>query len=79
YERHACASCHEAERAAPGVVSVPLHDLSTRYDIDALAASFESPTPPMPVFDLDASERRALAVYLLSRETAEPGRPGDAR
>ena len=64
-EAHACAGCHDPERAEPGVVAVPLADLRSRYDIDALAAFLASPTPPMPVIPFDAQERRDLAIHLL--------------
>ena len=64
WQRHRCASCHEAAAAAPGVVVVPLRDLAARYSIETLAALLATPTPPMPVFPLEAPERRSLAVYL---------------
>ena len=50
YERFACADCHEPERAAEGVVAVPLTELEQRYDADSLAAFLEHPAPAMPVF-----------------------------
>jgi glucose/arabinose dehydrogenase len=64
-EAHACAGCHDPERAEPGVVAVPLANLGSRYDIDALAAFLAAPTPPMPMAPLDAAERRDLAIHLL--------------
>ncbi len=64
-ETHACARCHDPARAAEGVVAVPLANLRTRYDIESLADFFEAPTPPMPVFPLEADERRDLAIHLL--------------
>ena len=64
WQRHRCAGCHEAAAAAPGVVVVPLRDLAARHSIETLAALLATPTPPMPVFPLEAPERRALAVYL---------------
>ena len=65
WERDRCAGCHEAAAAAPGVVVVALRDLAARHSIETLAALLATPTPPMPVFALEAPERRALAVYLL--------------
>ena len=65
WERHRCAGCHEPAAAEPGVVAVPLRELRARHSIESLADFLATPTPPMPVFALDAQERRALAVYLL--------------
>ncbi len=65
WERHRCASCHDAAAADPGVVAVPLRNLPARHSIESLEAFLATPTPPMPVFALAAQERRALAVYLL--------------
>jgi glucose/arabinose dehydrogenase len=64
-EAHPCAGCHDPARAEPGVVVAPLSKLTTRYDIDGLAAFLATPTPPMPVYPLDAKERRDLAIHLL--------------
>jgi glucose/arabinose dehydrogenase len=68
YEAHACAGCHEPERAAPGVVAVPLAGVAARHTLDSLAALLAAPTPPMPLVELSAAERRDLAVYLLQQE-----------
>lgn len=65
YEKFACAGCHEAERAQPGVVPVLLTGLTQRYDLPGLSALFLAPTPPMPVFSLSEAERRDLTVHLL--------------
>jgi cytochrome c5 len=67
YEANACYTCHEPERAAPGVVPKPLRNLRARYDVDGLAAFFVAPTPPMPAFPLSESQRRDLAIFLLDR------------
>ncbi|MCZ6785198.1 MAG: PQQ-dependent sugar dehydrogenase [Proteobacteria bacterium] len=67
YTEHDCASCHDAGRAAPGVLPVPLSDLSARYDVGELASFLAAPTPPMPAFPLSEQERRDLAVDLLER------------
>jgi glucose/arabinose dehydrogenase len=70
YEEHRCARCHEAERADPGVVPVPLDALRLlgRYDLPSLADYLLTPTPPMPAFALAGRERRDLAVFLLEAE-----------
>jgi glucose/arabinose dehydrogenase len=66
YEEHACASCHDAARAAEGVVPVPLAGTAATYDVEALTAFFLAPTPPMPAFPLSPDERQDLAVHVLS-------------
>jgi len=72
WEQHRCAGCHEAGAAESGVVVVPLQDLAARHSIDTLTALLATPTPPMPVFALEAQERRALAVYLLASQRPIP-------
>jgi glucose/arabinose dehydrogenase len=67
FEAHRCARCHVPERAEPGVVPMPLAGLARRYDLAGLSAFLAAPTPPMPPVAADASERRDLAVFLLSR------------
>ena len=67
YEQHTCARCHEAERATPGVVPVELAALSDRYTRASLSAYLAAPTPPMPLVELDESERLDLAVFLLGQ------------
>jgi glucose/arabinose dehydrogenase len=72
WEQHRCAGCHEAGAAEPGVVVVPLTDLAARHSIDSLTALLATPTPPMPVYALEAQERRALAVHLLASQRPTP-------
>jgi glucose/arabinose dehydrogenase len=67
YRNYACASCHEPERAPPGVVPVPLARLGARYDLAGLARYLAAPNPPMPAFELSEAQRRVLAVLLLQR------------
>ncbi len=67
YESHACARCHEAAAAEPGVVPVPLRGLASRYAEGELESYLAAPTPPMPAFPLSDEERRALALHLLAR------------
>ncbi len=66
YGAHACAGCHDPAQALEGVVPSPLEGLARRYDVPALSALLETPTPPMPVAPLSPEERRDLSVYLLS-------------
>src|SRR5262249_37912163 len=61
-----CASCHVAGQAAPGAYK-PLEHLTARYSVDSLASFLRTPQPPMPVFPLDDTQRRDLAVYLLKQ------------
>jgi cytochrome c553 len=67
WERYACAACHDAKAAAPGMVTKPLAGLAKRYDPATLAAYLRTPQPPMPAFDLSDAERADLARFLLAR------------
>ncbi|WP_320837031.1 PQQ-dependent sugar dehydrogenase [Zhongshania sp.] len=64
YQSYPCSSCHVSGKTAS---AIPLVGLDERYTVAELAAFFTAPTPPMPVFPLSASDREALAVYLLAR------------
>ena len=66
FAANACGRCHEQAQAEAGVVVKPLAGLAARYTIDSLGGFFLAPQPPMPVFDLDDADRRALAVFLLA-------------
>lgn len=66
FSEHACATCHVASEALPGVTLKKLERLATRYSIHDLEAFFLAPQPPMPIFDLPEADRHALAIYLLS-------------
>lgn len=66
YEGNACFRCHEKERAEAGAIAFPLVNLAARYDVARLTAFFAAPTPPMPRYPLDETQRRELAVFLLS-------------
>jgi glucose/arabinose dehydrogenase len=66
FERYGCAGCHVPERAEKGIVAKPLAGLAQRYTVPRLEAFLAAPTPPMPVFPLSESDRRALAVHLLA-------------
>ena len=65
YERFACATCHEPERAAPGVAVKRLEKLHQRYTIESLSLLLETPPQPMPTYPLDPEQKRSLAVHLL--------------
>jgi mono/diheme cytochrome c family protein len=60
-----CASCHEPQAEAPGMVTKPLAGLAQRWTVDDLTAFLAAPTPPMPAVERGADDRRDLAVYLL--------------
>lgn len=62
-KRYACIGCH-APGTAPGD---KLLSLGERYDVERLAAFFLAPSAAMPVFPLDANDRRSLAIHLLAR------------
>ncbi len=61
--RFACAGCHAAGTPAGN----KLQSLGERYGVDTLAAFFITPRAPMPVYPLSEEDRRALAIFLLSR------------
>ncbi|MBW2315736.1 MAG: PQQ-dependent sugar dehydrogenase, partial [Deltaproteobacteria bacterium] len=67
YAEHGCAGCHETGAGPEGMVVKPLHELSSRHDLEGLTAFLAAPTPPMPAVALDDAGRRSLAVHLLSR------------
>lgn len=68
FRQYRCGNCHQQGMAKAGQRIVPLESLSQRYSPQQLAAFFQAPTPPMPIFPLDEKQREALAVYLLGRE-----------
>ncbi len=65
YTRHACATCHEPDRAPAGTAVKQLEQLEERYDVDSLSLLLLTPPQPMPTYPLSDRERKALAVYLL--------------
>lgn len=67
FGRFACGSCHIAEEADEGVVPLPLDGLAKRRDVAGLIELLAVPPPPMPLLDMSESERRDLAIYLLTR------------
>jgi len=68
YSANECAACHDPLMAPLGVQVKRLSNLKERYDIEALAKLLEVPPGPMPRPDITREERKALAVYLLSKE-----------
>jgi mono/diheme cytochrome c family protein len=66
YRDLGCAGCHEAATASAGVVAPPLTGLAKRWTVDGLVTFLATPTPPMPPVERSESDRRDLAVYLLS-------------
>jgi cytochrome c553 len=71
FYKYPCRSCHDP-RFTGGMRKLrELNDLPARYSVESLQAFFATPTPPMPVFPLSEDERRALAVYLLTRHQEE--------
>jgi glucose/arabinose dehydrogenase len=66
WDNHACAACHDARQAAPGMVTRPLAGLARKYSRDSLAAYLLAPNPPMPAYPLAESERKDLAAHLLA-------------
>lgn len=67
YDSLACASCHEAERAAEGVAVKALVGLDRRFSRAQLSELLATPPPPMPSFALDEAQRLELAAYLFGR------------
>jgi glucose/arabinose dehydrogenase len=67
YETLACASCHEVEHAADGVVVEELVDLDERFTLAQMSQLLAAPPPPMPNFELPEKQRLDLAAYLLER------------
>jgi len=61
YGYHGCRSCHEE-----GENPKSLSGLSERLGYEAVIEVLRAPQAPMPVFPLTDTERRELAVYLLS-------------
>ena len=59
-----CLVCHVESPSADPAQFV-LTDLRARYTIDELVEYLAVPRPPMPLYDADVEQRRALAIYLL--------------
>ncbi len=61
-----CTECHAPTALTP----VLLSKLGDRYSLLELTDYFLTPTPPMPLFELDLQQRQQLAHYLLNEEQA---------
>lgn len=61
YFYYDCASCHEA-----GENPRSLAGLADRLGYEAIIEVLKTPVSPMPIFPLSETERRELAVFLLS-------------
>lgn len=68
FQQYRCGQCHEPQYASEMRRIRPLQQLSTRYSLRQLQDFLRSPQPPMPVFPLSDDDRKALSVYLLTRE-----------
>ncbi|MFT3929983.1 MAG: PQQ-dependent sugar dehydrogenase [Spongiibacteraceae bacterium] len=68
FNKYPCRHCHDPRFASAMRPVRELKNLSARYSIEQLQEFFVTPTPPMPVYPLDEHERRALAVYLLTKD-----------
>jgi glucose/arabinose dehydrogenase len=59
-----CLVCHvESPSADPA--QVVLSDIGARFTVDELMEYLAMPNAPMPPYDADADQRRALAIFLL--------------
>jgi glucose/arabinose dehydrogenase len=73
YQSLPCADCHAESALTP----VPLDRIVERYNLDTLADYFVTPTPPMPLFDLDQVQREQLAHFLLDRAAMREQSPAE--
>ena len=64
YQRYQCRSCHEY-----GANPKRLEGLADRLGYGAVIDTLAAPKSPMPLFPLSESQRRELAVFLLTRDT----------
>ncbi|MEZ5501128.1 MAG: PQQ-dependent sugar dehydrogenase [Halioglobus sp.] len=67
YQRYECATCHEQ-----GENPKRLDDLAQRLGYAAVIEVLAAPQSPMPVFPLNDTERRELAVFLLGPPQENP-------
>lgn len=77
YQRYQCGTCHEQ-----GSNPVQLGGLAQRLGYGAVIDVLEAPQSPMPVFPLNETERRELAVFLLGQPSlGQPslGQPEDGQ
>lgn len=66
YDELGCAGCHEPDEPIPDNTAPELKDLAERYTAEDIAKLLDAPRGPMPRFELDEADKRALAAFLLS-------------
>lgn len=66
YDELGCAGCHEPAEPVEGNLAPKLENLAERYTAEDIAALLDAPPGPMPRFDLDDEDKRALAAFLLT-------------
>lgn len=66
FDELGCAGCHFPAEPIEGNTAPKLENLADRYTADDIAALLDAPPGPMPRFDLDSADKRALAAFLLS-------------
>ena len=66
FDELGCAGCHFPAEPIEGNTAPKLENLAERYTADDIAALLDAPPGPMPRFDLDDADKRALAAFLLS-------------
>lgn len=66
FDELGCAGCHFPAEPIEGNTAPKLENLAERYTADDIAALLDAPPGPMPRFDLDSADKRALAAFLLS-------------
>jgi glucose/arabinose dehydrogenase len=67
YTQYRCGNCHGSAQGSLKRSMVHLEQIAQRYSLDELANFFLTPTPPMPVYPLNAEQREALAALLYTR------------
>jgi glucose/arabinose dehydrogenase len=65
FEQYACSSCHNPNTATG---RLDLSALNQRLQYDEIINKLDQPTAPMPRFELEQTDRQALAVFLINRE-----------
>ncbi len=66
YDELGCAGCHFPAEPIEGNTAPKLENLADRYTAEDIAALLDAPPGPMPRFDLDEADKRALAAFLLA-------------
>lgn len=66
FDELGCAGCHFPAQPIEGNTAPRLENLAERYAEDDIVALLDAPPGPMPRFDLDEADKRALAAFLLT-------------